>query len=164
MSRKKAPTSRHRAAGSRGSLLTPGEARQRLKDPTIRGRISDASMEFQSLLSFVCTVRPQSLWYKLFRSSPRSRGWDAMRIFAASTLTLLLLTSVAFSQQSLGAGENANTWTEKQDADAARAAVEEKKQKELDAQYKAALGRTKTTAPSDPWGDVRSVKAPATGH
>jgi hypothetical protein len=83
-----------------------------------------------------------------------------MRIFAASTLTLLLLTSVAFSQQNIGAGENVNTWTTKQDADSARAAVELQKQKELDAQYKAALGRAKTTAPSDPWGDVRSVKAP----
>jgi hypothetical protein len=88
-----------------------------------------------------------------------------MRTFVASTLALLLLNSVAFSQQSLGAGENANTWADKQDAAAARAAIEQQKQKELDAQYKAALGRAKTpTAPSDPWGDVRSVKAPATGH
>jgi hypothetical protein len=94
--------------------------------------------------------------------SPSRPGWDAMRIFAASTLTLFLLTSVAFSQQSIGAGENVNTWTAKQDADSARAAMEQKKkQQELDAQYKAALGRAKTTAPSDPWGDVRSVKAPA---
>ena len=62
-----------------------------------------------------------------------------MRILVASTFTLLLLTGVAFSQQSLGAGENPNTWAAKQDADAARAAVEEKKQRELDAQYKAAL-------------------------
>jgi hypothetical protein len=89
-----------------------------------------------------------------------------MRIFVASTLTLLLLTSVAFSQTSLGVGENANTWTAKQNADSARAAVEQQKQKELDAQYKAALGRSgkTTTAPSDAWGDVRSVKAPTTGH
>jgi hypothetical protein len=88
-----------------------------------------------------------------------------MRTFVASTLTLLLLTSVAFSQQSLGAGENVNTWADSQDAAAARAAAEQQKQKELDAQYKAALGRAKTpNAPSDPWGDVRSVKAPATGH
>ena len=89
-----------------------------------------------------------------------------MKILVSSTLTLLLLSGVAFSQQSLGAGENANTWADKQDADSARAAVEQQKQKELDAQYKAALGKAgkTTTAPSDPWGDVRSVKAPATGH
>jgi len=87
-----------------------------------------------------------------------------MRAFVVSTLTLLLLTSVAFSQ-GRESGENPNTWTEKQDAAAARAAVEQQKQKELDAQYKAALGRTKMPiAPSDPWGDVRSAKTPATGR
>ena len=58
-----------------------------------------------------------------------------MRTFVVSTFALLLLTSVAFPQQSLGPGENANTWAEKQNA----AAVEHQKQKELDAQYKAAL-------------------------
>jgi hypothetical protein len=94
----------------------------------------------------------------------RPRG-DAMRTFVVSTFALLLLTGVAFSQQSIGAGENVNTWVEKQDADAARAAMDREKQKQLDAQYKAALGRTKTPiAPSDPWGDVRSVKTPATGR
>ena len=95
-----------------------------------------------------------------------ARGWnrDAMRTIVVSTFTLLLLTSVVFSQ-GRESGENPNTVIEKQDADAARAAVEEKKQKELDAQYKAALGRAKTPiAPSDPWGDVRSVKTPSTGR
>ena len=92
-----------------------------------------------------------------------------MKTFVVSALTLLLLTSVAFSQQGREVGEHANdnrnTWAEKQDAAALRAAEEQKKQKELDAQYRAALGRTKVpTAPSDPWGDVRSVKAPATGR
>ena len=58
-----------------------------------------------------------------------------MRTFVVSTFTLLLLTGVAFSQ-----GENANTMADKQDAAAARGAVEQKKQKELDDQYKAALG------------------------
>jgi len=87
-----------------------------------------------------------------------------MRTLAVSTFTILLLTGAAFSQDHLGAGENANTWADKQEVDAARAAVEQQKQKELDAQYKAALGRAKTTAPSDPWGDVRSVKAPAASH
>jgi len=62
-----------------------------------------------------------------------------MRTFVVSTFALLLLTSVAFPQQSLGPGENANTWAEKQNAAAAHAAVEHQKQKELDAQYKAAL-------------------------
>jgi hypothetical protein len=81
-----------------------------------------------------------------------------MRTFVVSTFTLLLLTGVAFSQ-----GENANTMADKQDAAAARGAVEQKKQKELDDQYKAALGRAqKPIAPSDPWGDVRPTQtAPA---
>jgi len=86
---------------------------------------------------------PDQLQYKLSRSgqSPSGPGWDAMRT------------------------ENANTWADKQDADAARAAMEQEKQRQLDAQYKAALGRMKTpAAPSDPWGDVRSVKTPATGR
>jgi hypothetical protein len=88
-----------------------------------------------------------------------------MRTFVVSTAALLLLTSFAFSQQSQDSGENSNTWVEKQDTAAWRAAEERKKQKELDAQYKAALARTKMpTAPSDPWGDVRSVKTPATGR
>ena len=56
-----------------------------------------------------------------------------MRTIVVSTFTLLLLTSVVFSQ-GRESGENPNTVIEKQDADAARAAVEEKKQKELDAQ------------------------------
>ena len=46
-----------------------------------------------------------------------------------------------------------------------RAAIEQQRQNKLDAQYKAALskaGKT-STAPSDPWADVRSVKTP-TGH
>jgi hypothetical protein len=85
-----------------------------------------------------------------------------MRTFVVSTFALLLLTSVVFSQEGRESGENANTWIEKQDAAESRAAAEQKKQKELDAQYKAALGRMKRqAAPSDPWGDVRS---PATGH
>jgi hypothetical protein len=87
-----------------------------------------------------------------------------MRTFVVSTFTLLLLTTVAFPQ-GREAGENPNTLVEKQDAAEARAATEEKKQKELEAQYKAALGRTKApTAPSDPWGDVRSVKTPTTSR
>ena len=68
------PTPRHRADGNRGSLLTPAEARQRLDGLTIRRRVSDASMEFRSLLSFGCTVQPQSLRYKLCRSDHRLRG------------------------------------------------------------------------------------------
>jgi len=72
------------------------------------------------------------------------REWKALRTF-------------------VGPGENANTWADKQDAAAARGATEQKKQKELDDQYKAALGRTqKPIAPSDPWGDVRPTQtAPA---
>ncbi len=88
-----------------------------------------------------------------------------MRTFVVSTFMLLLLTSLAFPQQAQESGENANTWVEKQDAAAARAAVEHEKQKELDAQYKATLGRTKMPiAPSDPWAGVRSVNTPATGR
>jgi hypothetical protein len=86
-----------------------------------------------------------------------------MRTFVVSTFALLLLTSVAFPQQSLGPGENANSWADKQNAAAARAAVEHQKQKELDAQYKASLGTMKKPiAPSDPWADVRPTQtAPA---
>jgi hypothetical protein len=88
-----------------------------------------------------------------------------MRTFVVSTFTLLLLTSAAFAQQGREPGENVNTWVDKQDANAARAALEREKQKELDAQYKAALGRAKVPiAPSDPWADVRSVKTPASGR
>jgi len=88
-----------------------------------------------------------------------------MRTFVVSTFMLLLLMSVAFPQQSLGPGENANTWAEKQGAAAAHAAVQREQQKELDAQYKAALGRMKKPiTPSDPWADVRSAKTPATGR
>jgi hypothetical protein len=83
-----------------------------------------------------------------------------MRTFVLSTFTLLLLTSVAYSQ-----GENANTRADKQDAAARRAGLEQKKQKELDAQYKAATDRMKMPTPSaDPWGDVRSDKTRATGR
>lgn len=88
-----------------------------------------------------------------------------MRTLVVSTFALLLLTNVALSQQGRESGENSNTWIEKQDAAAWRTAEEQKKQKELDEQYKAALGRTKMPiAPSDPWGDVRSVKTPAAGR
>jgi len=88
-----------------------------------------------------------------------------MKTFVVATFALLLLTGAAFSQQGREAGENANTLADKQDADAYRAAQEEKKQKELDSQYKAALGRVKTpVAPPDPWADVRSAKTPAAGH
>lgn len=86
-----------------------------------------------------------------------------MRTFVVSTFTLLLLTSVAFSQQGREAGETPSSLVDKQDAARARAAVQREQQKELDAQYKAALGRTKMPiAPSDPWADVRPGKTPAT--
>jgi len=84
-----------------------------------------------------------------------------MRTFVVSTFALLLLTSVAFPQQSLGPGENANTWAEKQNAAAAHAAVEHQKQKELDAQYKAALGRMKKPiAPSTLGQTCGPIKPP----
>jgi hypothetical protein len=87
-----------------------------------------------------------------------------MRTFVVSAFTLLLLTAVAFSQ-GRESGENANTWVDKQNAAAAHTAVQREQQKELDAQYKAALGRMKKPiTPSDPWADVRSAKTPATGR
>ncbi len=58
-------------------------------------------------------------------SSPR--GPDAMRTLVVSTFALLLLTNVALSQQGRESGENSNTWIEKQDAAAWRAAEEQKK-------------------------------------
>lgn len=95
----------------------------------------------------------------------RTAGMGRHENFCRINFTLLLLTSVAFPQQGREPGENANTWVDKQDAGAARAALQREKQKELDAQYKAALGRAKVpVAPSDPWADVRSVKTPASGR
>jgi len=86
-----------------------------------------------------------------------------MRTFVVSVFTLLLLTSVGLSQRA--PGENVNTRVEKEDAAASRAAVEREKQKELDAHYKATMGIIKApTALSDPWGDVRPTKTPASGR
>jgi hypothetical protein len=86
-----------------------------------------------------------------------------MKTFVISAFTLLLLTNVGFSQRA--PGENANTRVDKEDAADSRAAVERKKQKELDAHYKASLGVIKApTNPSDPWGDVRPAKTPASGR
>jgi hypothetical protein len=84
-----------------------------------------------------------------------------MRTFVVSTFTLLLLTSVAFPQQG-----REPEYMGRQTGRRRRApALEREKQKELDAQYKAALGRPKVpVAPSDPWADVRSVKTPASGR
>jgi hypothetical protein len=82
-------------------------------------------------------------------------------IVVSISFMLLLLNGLAFSQQGREAGENANTRVDKQDAAAWRAAAEQKRQKELDAQYKAATDRMKTpNATSDPWGEVRPVKTP----
>jgi hypothetical protein len=84
-----------------------------------------------------------------------------MRTFVVATFTLLLFTSVAFPQQVRESGESPNTLIEKQEAATAHARVEHEKQKELDAQYKAALGTMKKPiGPSDPWADVRPT-APA---
>jgi hypothetical protein len=81
--------------------------------------------------------------------------------FALSTYTLLALTGAAFSQQGRESGENPNTWSDKQDTATLRAAEEQKRQKEPDAQYKATLGRMKAPiAPSDPWGMYGPSKPP----
>jgi uncharacterized protein YecT (DUF1311 family) len=86
-----------------------------------------------------------------------------MKTLVASVCILALLTGVAFAQEGRAAGENSNTKAAEQDSEIQRAQAEQKKQKELDAAYKAALTRTKTptTAPSDPWGDVRPTKPSA---
>jgi hypothetical protein len=75
-----------------------------------------------------------------------------MKILAISACVLVLLTGVALPQDA----DNANTIAEKQDAAAARARQEQKKQQELDAAYKAALKEKKAPATAvDPWGAVR---------
>jgi hypothetical protein len=86
-----------------------------------------------------------------------------MKTLVASACMLALLTGVAFAQETRAAGENPNTKAAEQDSEIQRAQAEQKKQQELDAAYKAALTRTKasTTAPSDPWGDVRPTKPSA---
>jgi hypothetical protein len=80
----------------------------------------------------------------------------AIKFLAPSALALVLLTGAAFAQ-GRGSGENTNTATEKQQETARRALEAQQKQKEIDAQYKAALDRTKpaATAPVDPWAKVR---------
>jgi hypothetical protein len=86
-----------------------------------------------------------------------------MKTLVTSACMLALLTGVAFSQEGRAAGENSNTKAAQQDSEILRAQGEQKTQKELDAAYKAALTRTKasTTAPTDPWGDVRAAKPSA---
>jgi hypothetical protein len=88
-----------------------------------------------------------------------------MRTLVVSTCTLIFLTSVAFSQAH-EPGENANTISARQEAAAARATEAQKKQRELDTAYKAALEKTKTpvTAPADPWGGVRPANTSATNR
>jgi hypothetical protein len=88
-----------------------------------------------------------------------------MKTLIVSALALLLLTGVGFSQAAIQPGENANNVAAKMDAEAARAAQEEKKQRELDAAYKDALARTKPP-PShpDPWGTVRPANGSAASH
>jgi hypothetical protein len=82
-----------------------------------------------------------------------------MKVFAITACALLLLTGVALSQD----GENANTVAEKRDAAAHRAEQDQKKQRELDAAYNAALAKTKAPAPLiDPWGAVRPANSPST--
>jgi hypothetical protein len=82
-----------------------------------------------------------------------------MKVLAISACVLVLLTGVALSQD----GENANTVAKKQDAAAARARQEQKKQQELDAAYKAALKEKKAPATVvDPWGAVRPANSSST--
>jgi hypothetical protein len=86
-----------------------------------------------------------------------------MKTLVASACLFVLFTGVAFSQEGRASGENSNTKAAEQDSEILRAQGEQKTQKELDAAYKAALTRTKasTTAPTDPWGDVRAAKPSA---
>jgi hypothetical protein len=131
--------------------------------PALRATVYDApnfaSSRWQEL---------DQLRYNLSRAGHRPRLEESMRTIVVLTFTLLLLTGVAFSQgreSEENANDNPNTMADKQNAAAARAAMEQQKQKQVDAQYKAALDRAKAPiAPSDPWGDVRPVKTPATSR
>jgi hypothetical protein len=79
-----------------------------------------------------------------------------MKILAISACALVLLTGVAHAQGPAAPGENTNTEAARQDAEASRARLEQKRQRELDAAYKAASAKTKApTTPVDPWGGVR---------
>ena len=80
----------------------------------------------------------------------------------AATAILLLLGGTGYCQRGGISGENANTDAAAAAAAASRAAQQQREQKELDAQYKAALGRTKVpAAKTDPWGTVRPASAGA---
>jgi len=75
-----------------------------------------------------------------------------MRILVVSTVVLLLLADVAFSQ------EHINSAVAAKDAAAMNAAKERKKRQELDAAYEEMLAKDKAKArpPADPWGSVRA--------
>jgi len=80
---------------------------------------------------------------------------DAVRVRLLAPLTLIMLigiTGVGWSQ------DNANTLMDKQDSAIRKAKEAEKQQRELDAAYKATLGKTKPAAPADPWSNVRPAK------
>ena len=77
---------------------------------------------------------------------------------------LLLMSGTGYCQRGSISGENANTDAAAASAAASKAIQDQRNQKELDAQYKAALGRTKApAAKADPWGSVRSAE-PAKGQ
>jgi hypothetical protein len=86
-----------------------------------------------------------------------------MRRITAAVLALILFTSVAYSQVFAEVGDdNANDVAARQDAAAKRASEARKKQHDLDAAYKAALDKTKaSTAPVDPWANVRPTDKPS---
>jgi hypothetical protein len=86
---------------------------------------------------------------------------DAVRLSLLAPLTLIMLTSlggVGWSQDK-DPDMNPNSIAARKDAEAVRAARAAKEQEELDAAYKATLGKTKKPAgPVDPWSSVRSSK------
>jgi hypothetical protein len=85
-----------------------------------------------------------------------------MKTFVIAVSFLLLLAATGYCQEGRTSGENAHTDAAAAAAAASRAAQEQRNQKELDAQYRAALDRNKApAAKTDPWGSVRSSNSAA---
>jgi hypothetical protein len=83
---------------------------------------------------------------------------DPMKRLSILVCVLVLLGGIAHSQEIQG-GDNPNTIAARQDAERIKAEREQKKQRELDAAYKATLDKKKApAAPVDPWGAVRPAK------
>jgi hypothetical protein len=79
-----------------------------------------------------------------------------MRALVAVGVALVLTTSLARAEHIRESGENANTEASEADQAARQESATQKKQKELDDAYKAAMEKNKPPAtPHDPWSNMR---------